>query len=581
MSPIESIFYMLWRGFAIGVMISAPMGPVGILCIQRTLDKGRKAGFYTGIGAAISDLFYCLLTGFGLSFIEDFLQDNQDVIQLLGSIVLIAFSIYLFKKNPSSTLRRPVPQNVSAKKNILGGFLFTFSNPLIIFLIIGLFARFNFTSPEIKGGFYAVGYLFIVIGALCWWYGVTHLIERVRTKFNMRSMKKMNVAIGIVILAFACVGIVTSILGLTSAQAKASRFLPAIDLIPSESIVPSSDYVNHRNSGPAETDHILFSASGDDPKSIDRDILPDDCRLDSIVNFRLDFKLRNISSHPMKRYPFIDEYGVSQSVSSPAWGIVITDSSGEETVLRFYPGESDGDPVSSRRTLFCKASLRGGLCAISQFDHETFPTYDTNHFRIEYDNLDRITVRAGAHKLGRPTTFINRAPGNSTNGNTQKVITGISLRLWPGSEVEIGRATLSLSPDPAARLTSFTDDEISYRLIHSSDPTEGKWRRLDYSLEESLIKSGGEYEVFIMHRPDGIYEIIYGSGAVVNGECWKPGMLKGLLKPTGQEGIYSVEWRDAMGQTIDTEIKAQLENPDLLTIHFPRQSSTLRFSRLQ
>ena len=151
MSPIESIIYMIWRGIAIGVLISAPMGPVGILCIQRTLDKGKKAGFYTGIGAAISDIFYCLLTGFGLSFIEDFINDNQNVIQLVGSIVLIAFSIYLFRKNPSSGMRRPLPQNVSAKKNILGGFLFTFSNPLIIFLIIGLFARFNFLIPEIKG----------------------------------------------------------------------------------------------------------------------------------------------------------------------------------------------------------------------------------------------------------------------------------------------------------------------------------------------------------------------------------------------------------------------------------------------
>ena len=74
MSPIESIIYMIWRGLAIGILISAPMGPVGILCIQRTLDKGRHAGFYTGVGASISDLFYCLLTGFGLSFIEEFLE---------------------------------------------------------------------------------------------------------------------------------------------------------------------------------------------------------------------------------------------------------------------------------------------------------------------------------------------------------------------------------------------------------------------------------------------------------------------------------------------------------------------------
>ena len=99
---------MIWRGIAIGILISAPMGPVGILCIQRTLDKGRRPGFYTGVGAAISDLFYCLLTGFGLSFIQEFLEHNQNVIQLVGSAVLIGFGIYLFKKNPASSLKPAV-----------------------------------------------------------------------------------------------------------------------------------------------------------------------------------------------------------------------------------------------------------------------------------------------------------------------------------------------------------------------------------------------------------------------------------------------------------------------------------------
>lgn len=138
------------------------MGPVGILCIQRTLDKGRRPGFYTGVGAAISDLFYCLLTGFGLSFIQEFLEHNQNVIQLVGSAVLIGFGIYLFKKNPASSLKPAVrPEPVSPKKNILGGFLFTFSNPLILFLIIGLFARFNFPVPEVKFYHYIIGFLAI------------------------------------------------------------------------------------------------------------------------------------------------------------------------------------------------------------------------------------------------------------------------------------------------------------------------------------------------------------------------------------------------------------------------------------
>lgn len=207
---------MIWRGLAIGILISAPMGPVGILCIQRTLDKGRRTGFYTGIGAALSDLFYCLLTGFGLSFIEEFLDRNHDVIQLVGSAVLIAFSIYLWRKNPAGALRTPSSEErPTARKDILGGFLFTFSNPLILFLIIGLFARFNFAMPDIRFYHYIVGFIGIITGAVLWWWGVTWFVDKVRAHFNLRSMYLINRGISIIILLFALVGIVSSIISMS------------------------------------------------------------------------------------------------------------------------------------------------------------------------------------------------------------------------------------------------------------------------------------------------------------------------------------------------------------------------------
>ncbi len=216
MSLIASIIYMIWRGIAIGIFISAPMGPVGILCIQRTLDRGRRTGLYTGIGASISDMFYCLLTGFGLSFIENFIERNQNIIQLIGSAVLVGFAIYLFRKNPASALRRPDQARESVRKNILGGFLFTFSNPLILFLIIGLFARFNFMIPDMRWYHYIVGYAAIGAGALMWWWVVTWFVDKVRAHFNVRSMWLINRIIGIIIAIFAVVGIVTGIMNLTS-----------------------------------------------------------------------------------------------------------------------------------------------------------------------------------------------------------------------------------------------------------------------------------------------------------------------------------------------------------------------------
>lgn len=213
---MDDIFYMLWRGIAIGILVSAPMGPVGMLCIQRTLNKGRRAGLYTGIGAATSDLLYCILTGFGLSFIEEFLERNHNVIQLIGSAVLIGFGIYIFRQNPMRRIKKPPEASSSVNKDFISGFLFTVSNPLILFLIIGLFARFNFLVPENEFYHYLIGFIFILGGAIAWWWLVTLFVDKVRAHFNLRSLWLINRIIGLIILGFAAVGIISSITSLFS-----------------------------------------------------------------------------------------------------------------------------------------------------------------------------------------------------------------------------------------------------------------------------------------------------------------------------------------------------------------------------
>ena len=90
MIQIETIFDILWKGFIIGVIVSAPLGPVGVLCIQRTLNKGRWYGFVTGIGASLSDIAYALLTGYGMSFVFDYVNKNIFYLQLFGSILLLS-----------------------------------------------------------------------------------------------------------------------------------------------------------------------------------------------------------------------------------------------------------------------------------------------------------------------------------------------------------------------------------------------------------------------------------------------------------------------------------------------------------
>ena len=146
---MEQLLYILPRGVAIGALISAPMGPIGMLIIQRTLSKGRWPAMFTGIGAALSDLIYCLLAGFGLSFVTDFIEKQQLWRQLGGGVLLAIFAAYLFRKNPTRSLKSvetSPPTNYWT--DFVTGFLFTFSNPLILFFIVGLFARFCIILPD-------------------------------------------------------------------------------------------------------------------------------------------------------------------------------------------------------------------------------------------------------------------------------------------------------------------------------------------------------------------------------------------------------------------------------------------------
>lgn len=190
------------------------MGPIGMLVIQRTLNKGRRAAFFTGFGAALSDLTYSLLTGLGLSFITDFIMAKELLLQTIGSVVLIAFAVYLFKKNPTAALKKPDKAPNTFWKDFATGFLFTFANPLILFFIIGLFARFNFILPDFRYYHYILGYAAIFAGALTWWWLITFFVNKARAHFNVRSLWIFNRIISGILVIMAIVGLYRGIAGM-------------------------------------------------------------------------------------------------------------------------------------------------------------------------------------------------------------------------------------------------------------------------------------------------------------------------------------------------------------------------------
>lgn len=209
---MELIISTILGCFAIGVILSAPMGPIGILCIQRTLNKGREAGWWTGLGAAISDLLYCLLTGMGMSFVNKVIESNQAPIQIFGSVILLVFGVFLVKRNPATEIKDTADKKGNHYQEMGTGFLLTLSNPLIVFLIIPLFARFGFPSADMPWPLILIGYGVILAGALVWWTVITFLVNAVRSHFNIRSMWVINIVIGVIILILSIYGLITGVM---------------------------------------------------------------------------------------------------------------------------------------------------------------------------------------------------------------------------------------------------------------------------------------------------------------------------------------------------------------------------------
>jgi threonine/homoserine/homoserine lactone efflux protein len=201
------------EGITIGLCTSIPVGPIAILIIQRTLQKGRMHGFTSGLGAATSDTFYALLAIVGLSVVLSFIEENKLIIQIIGSAIMVIFGVYIFFQNPAKNIEKSKTDKSSYWQEYLTAFFLTLSNPLMIFLYIGLFAQYNFISSESHFIEIAIGICSVFLGAALWWFLLTLLASIFRKRFNIRGLWILNKATGILISVIALVALISSISG--------------------------------------------------------------------------------------------------------------------------------------------------------------------------------------------------------------------------------------------------------------------------------------------------------------------------------------------------------------------------------
>lgn len=201
---------IFFKGILIGILVSAPMGPIGVMCVQRTLNEGRMHGFMTGLGATFSDLVYAVLAGLGVGFVVEFLEQNYTPIQIIGSVVILVFGYYTFNNNPSKKLQKQELKQDPFLKDFITSFFLNLSNIGIFVFFVVLFARFSFIDTDDNAKNF-IGFAAIGIGATLWWFLVSYVVGKLRGRFNPRGLMLFNKVLGIILIVIALVGIATGV----------------------------------------------------------------------------------------------------------------------------------------------------------------------------------------------------------------------------------------------------------------------------------------------------------------------------------------------------------------------------------
>ena len=193
-------FSLLLKGLIIGFSIAATVGPIGVLCIRRTLIEGRLSGLVSGLGAATADAIYGAIAGFGLTFISNFLVDQQTWLRLIGGLFLIYLGFKTFLRKPKDQ----VP--FDKRKKLIGAYgstlFLTLTNPMTIISFVAIFAGLDLA---IEGGNYLSAFILVLgvfLGSALWWLLLSCSVGLFREKFNLAALKWVNRISGVIIASF-------------------------------------------------------------------------------------------------------------------------------------------------------------------------------------------------------------------------------------------------------------------------------------------------------------------------------------------------------------------------------------------
>ena len=197
------------KGFLVGICASAPMGPIAILVVQKTLSKGQRSGFFTGLGASVVDTIYALIAIFALAFAQSFIHAHENIIFLVGGAILIGIGLSMALSNPFRKRKRTEDKKSNfSSTDFLQAIAMGVSNPMAIFVIFALFGFVGITNDDPRSWNVVPIILSVSAGTVCYWLFLSWARSRFRDKFSLRTILWLSRVMGaiVVIIGLVLVG---------------------------------------------------------------------------------------------------------------------------------------------------------------------------------------------------------------------------------------------------------------------------------------------------------------------------------------------------------------------------------------
>jgi threonine/homoserine/homoserine lactone efflux protein len=189
----------LLKGLLVGIIIAVPVGPVGVLCVRRTIFEGRVAGFVSGLGAATADAIFGIIAGYGLTVVSNTLLGYQNWLRLAGAGFLLYTGIKALRTDPVAN-HRPAGDREGLFRDYLSSFALTMTNPITILAFLAIFAGIGFTGRAATLGKAAILVLGVWLGSLLWWAGLAFGAGLLRLSFQQRHLVWINRGSGGILL---------------------------------------------------------------------------------------------------------------------------------------------------------------------------------------------------------------------------------------------------------------------------------------------------------------------------------------------------------------------------------------------